>query len=109
MKIVKSSTYLKAKDLEEITADVTVESVDEEDLPQTGLSIVVKFAEFENKLPLNATNRNALIDLLGDETDAWKGRVVVLVKVPTKNPQTGASVEGIRVMEKKVKKKKGEA
>jgi hypothetical protein len=52
---------------------------------------------FEGKdkgLPLNKTNINALVELLGDESDLWGGRRVLLYT--TKVDYQGKKVLGIR-------------
>ena len=91
------TALLKAVDLPKYANKATIEDVHYVQLSVTGNSLMVKFKEFEKELPLNKTNVNALVKLLGDVTEDWIGKVVMLLKVPTKNPQSGAQVEGVRI------------
>jgi len=95
----ESAFILKPSDLPEDIVEVTVEKVYYRELPITGSSLMCKFKEYEKELPLNKTNKKALVSILeSDETDDWLGRKVKLVITPNiRNPRTGQMVESIRV------------
>lgn len=48
---------------------------------------------------VNKTNAKALGELLGDNTDKWKGRELTLYKVYVNNPQTKKMVPSLSVID----------
>lgn len=92
------SMFLKASDL---TDDITAVEVQRYGLVDTPISDdpqdVIFLIGYERPLNLNKTNMASLIDILGDETDAWIGKKIRLVKSMANNPQTGSQVETIRI------------
>ena len=101
-KIEKSeyeSTLLKSKDLEDDVVTTSITGYELIDLPQTGPTHSIKLKGYEKPMALNKTNLKAIIDLYGDETEAWTGKVIKLVKSMANNPQTGQDQEVIRIRE----------
>jgi hypothetical protein len=99
--------FLKASDLEdnEVEAEITSDVRE----TKTGkLVFNIKIGDKEYTFGyLNATNRNRLIDLLGEETSNWVGKKITLIKVMATNPKTKQEVETIRVKPKEKEKKGG--
>lgn len=92
------SSHLKAEELgpgKRIVVtidDVRMEKIGDEQKP------VLYFVGKEKGLPLNKTNTNAIIDILGtDESDHWAGKKIVLYT--TKVDYQGKRVLAIRVDE----------
>ena len=56
---------------------------------------IVYFSERDKGLVLNVTNKNTLVELLGVETDRWKGQRITLF--PTQVDFRGDQVEAIRI------------
>ena len=50
----------------------------------------------KTSLPLNRTNINKLVELLGDDYATWAGAAVVLERVLTRNPD-GGQAWGLRI------------
>lgn len=74
----ETSKYLSAKTAGEYNGKtLTIYNVKPE-LVREVRKLVCEFENVEKTLPLNKTNRNALADAYGDDTDAWLGKVVVL-------------------------------
>lgn len=76
------SKYLKQADLKGEEVIVTVERLGQgnvamDDKPEE-IKWMVKFKEFSKPMVLNSTNIRTLERLLGDETDDWVGKEVVL-------------------------------
>lgn len=46
---------------------------------------------------VNKTNTKILIELLGDNTDKWEGKTIVLNMVNVQNPSTGKMVRSMQV------------
>ena len=87
--------FLKAADLQGKRVQVTIESVDLEDIGGE-TKPVVHFMGKERGLVLNKTNSNAIWAIAGtDETDDWKGTVITLY--PSKTDFQGKRVDCLRV------------
>lgn len=76
------SKYLKQADLKGEEVIVTVQKLGQgnvamDDKPEE-IKWMVKFAEFQKAMVLNSTNIRTLERLLGEETDDWIGKEVVL-------------------------------
>lgn len=75
------SKYMKAADLDEDTV-VTVAKVGQINLAREGaapdMKWAIRFKEFDKPMVLNKTNIKRLEKALGDETDNWPGKQVVL-------------------------------
>jgi hypothetical protein len=75
------SKYMKAADLDEDTV-VTVTKVGQINLAREGatpdMKWAIRFKEFDKPMVLNKTNIKRLEKALGDETDLWSGKQVVL-------------------------------
>ena len=98
------SKWLAAADLEDQDKTLTISDVTQEIVGQGEESEskwVLYFNEVEKGLVLNKTNATSLAAALGDETDYWLGRKVVLY--PTEVQFNSKMVEAIRVKEKATK------
>lgn len=84
---VKNNTIAIIEDCTEIT------------LAQTGKTRMLKFKEYEKALPLNKTNKAALVKLFGDDTDDWIDKEVKLIIVMANNPK-GGEAASIRIKNK---------
>ena len=74
--------WLKGDDLEEgERLLVTINNVYEHTFPSGDVGPVIEFMETEKKLALNKTRVRKLVELLGDDTDAWLGRQVSLYPI----------------------------
>ena len=90
------SKYIKAADLEGREWSVTVKSSEMETMEQTGEEKpVLYFVESHRGLVLNATNAITIATKLGDDTDEWHGKTVVLFSATTNF--AGRTVPCIRV------------
>lgn len=94
----KSRPTLKAEDLQGGTATVvTIGSVEEIELDEQP-KLVLGFDEWpEHSYFPNVTSIGNLIEILGDETDDWKGKRVALIVVNTNNPNTKKTVKALWV------------
>ena len=98
------SKWLAAADLDDQDRTLTIRDVAQETVGQgdeADLKWVVYFKEMTKGLVLNKTNATSISVCLGDDTDEWLGRQVVLY--PTQVQFSGKMVEAIRVQEKKTK------
>ena len=76
-----SGTYLKAIDLHGKKVRVNIKTVRREEVGQgedRAYKPVVYFEGKEKGLVLNKTNATTIADTLGDDTDDWPGRQIVL-------------------------------
>lgn len=91
------SNYLKAADLDEAGAVVTMTGVRMEEVGQDKEEKpVVYFEEFDQGLVLNKTNATTIAQVLGsNETDDWAGKRIAIF--PTTVDFGGKAVEAIRV------------
>lgn len=67
-----------------------------------GSPMILDLAEpvFEKEaMPLNKTNVRQCIDLLGDDYDKWKNKVLLVRKTMTNNPKTRKATWGMFVEE----------
>ena len=87
--------WLKAADLQGREVRVVIESVALEEMPDGEEKPVVRFIGKSAGLALNRTNSNTLAEVLGDETDGWRGAAVVLV--PETTDLRGRRVQCIRL------------
>jgi len=88
------SNYLKAKDLENKEVQVVIESVTMEDIGD-GDKPVLRFVKSKKGLVCNKTNALTISDSLGEETDDWVGKDLILY--PAKTMYEGKMVPCIRV------------
>lgn len=89
-----ASSYLKAADtggreLDATIADCRLEDLGDETKP------VLHFVGKDRGLVLNKTNATTLVDAYGDETDAWRGRRVVIYS--SKTQFQGRMVDALRI------------
>lgn len=95
------SKWLAAADLNEQDITLTIQDVQSEIVGQgdeAESKWVVYFREVSKGLVLNKTNAGSISGALGDDTDDWIGRQIVLY--PTEVAFGGKMVEAIRVKEK---------
>ncbi len=91
------SQYLRASDLEGRQVNVTIDTVNMQEVGQGSEAKqlpVVYFVGKDSGLVLNKTNANVLVAAFGDESDAWSGRKITLFSTPV--PYQGKMVDGIR-------------
>ena len=72
------SKYLKAADLNDQEAKVTMSHVDMEDVGDADKKPVLYFNGKTKGLVLNKTNGRAISKTYGDETEEWKGKDLIL-------------------------------
>ena len=89
------SKYLKAADLNDQEAKVTMSHVDMEDVGDADKKPVLYFNGKTKGLVLNKTNGRAISKTYGDETEEWKGKDLILY--PAMVDFRGDMVEAIRV------------
>lgn len=98
------SKWLAAADLNDQDVTLTISDVSQETVGQgddAELKWCVYFSEVKKGLVLNKTNAGSLSSSLGDDTDDWIGKKVVLY--PTEVQFNSKMVEAIRVKEKATK------
>lgn len=80
MKISTSfpSKYLRAADIEDRSVQVIMSHVDMETVGDTDTKPVLYFSKHEKGLILNKVNSKAIANVYGDETDAWRGKPIIL-------------------------------
>ena len=89
--------YLKGPDIE-VGEVVTITHVKDERVGKDQeLKPVLYVEEYKRGIILNKTNAKALVRILGDDETLWPGKKVVLITVPTRNPQTGEDCDAIRM------------
>jgi len=94
------SKWLKAADLEGQQRLVTIESVRLEAVEEgKPAKPVIALRGLTQGLVLNKTNANTLAGFLGDDTDTWSGKKIVLF--PTQAEFQGKVVDCIRVRQPK--------
>ena len=86
--------YLKAADLGGRAVQARINIVTAEDFDE-GQKLVLHFAGKEQGMVLNKTNTSVVMDLYGDETDDWVGKVVEVF--PTKVDYGGKLVDALRL------------
>ncbi len=88
--------FLKADDLGGSQKKVRIKGISEEPVgPTKETKLIVWFTNDRRGLVLNQTNNRTLREALGDETDGWAGKIVVLFTVST--DVRGKMQPGIRV------------
>lgn len=89
------SKYLKCSDLEGQSVELTIKSIELEEVEETETRPIVYFSDATKGLCLNKTNAAMIADTLGDETTAWVGHKISLF--PDKTQFKGKIVDCIRV------------
>ena len=103
VKIDKSKyagNFLKASDLDEDSVLVKIKNfgvVEYEFNGEKQVRDCLYMEGYEQPLGLNKTNLKMLVELFGDETEAWKGKAIRMRKETANNPQTGQVVDTIRI------------
>lgn len=87
--------YLRASDLVKPQL-VTIERVDEEEMPDGEISVVVYFTEVPSGIVLNKGHKVFLVESFSDETDNWVGHAIVIYNDPNVEYQ-GRRTGGIRM------------
>lgn len=91
---VFTSRFVGAPDLHGRPVQVKIADCHMEDLEDESKPCLL-FVGAGKGLLLNRTNALVLVEAFGDETDAWRGRVVELY--PTKVPFRGKLVDAVRL------------
>ena len=74
--------FIKGDDLQEgEKVVVTIKSAEEATFPSGDTVPVLEFLELDQKLTLNKTRIKKLVEMLGDDTDAWIGQRIALYQV----------------------------
>lgn len=97
-----ASNFLKASDLGGKELILTIETAEIETFNDEGgkrKKVVLTFCDHDQKMILNMTNRDAVVELYGDDTDDWVGEKIILY--PTRVPYGGKKVDAIRVRDRK--------
>ena len=97
------SKYLRADDVgpdEEI--EVVISGVQEERMRDGQDKPVLHFDD-ERALVLNATNARAIASKLGDDTNAWRGHVVMVYRSVTDFPQPDTPCLRVRAPQSRTK------
>ena len=103
-----ASNYLKCEDLEDEDRVFTIDEAEiiefkDRESGDVQKKVKVTFRETDKALLLNATNRNTIVGLLGDDTDDWEGKKITLY--PSEVNFGGKMVPCIRVKSKLPKAK----
>jgi hypothetical protein len=85
----------KAEDLNGQAYDMVIARVEIIDF-EDGAKACVYFRGDERGLVLNITNKNALVEMFGTDTDGWVNQTVTMYSVPT--TYQGRPTTGIRLM-----------
>ncbi len=76
------SKYLKGGELDKRKPmRVTIQDVNQQEFPEQGQKLVLKFLETDQELILNKTQTRDLIEMFGAQTGAWRGKRVNLMQV----------------------------
>lgn len=74
--------WLKGSDLDEgERLTVTIEKAYEHAFPSGDESVVLEFLELDQKLALNKTRLNKLVELLGDDAEEWIGKQIAIYPI----------------------------
>lgn len=90
-----NSTYVKADDVKAGPQKFVIETVEATETPDGKPALQLVF-QGGKKLTLNKTNARILAGMIGDDTDTWLGKKVVVTFDPTVM-FSGKMVGGIRV------------
>lgn len=88
------SKFLKAADLEGQEAELTIKTVTIEEVDEEESRPVIYFTDASKGLVLNRTNAAVIADALGEETNNWGGRKLIVY--PDKTPFKGKVVDCLR-------------
>ena len=88
------SKFLKAADLQDQNVNVIISHVDMDDVGDTDKKPVVFFQGKAKGVVLNKTNSKVIAMAYGDDTDAWRGKPLILF--PAMVEFKGDMVEAIR-------------
>lgn len=96
-----SGKYLSARDMvgQRVLATLETCHIEEFENKHTGgtdARPVVYFSDLDQGMVLNKTNLKVLAREFGDETDAWRGKRVLVTTHKVKTP-AGAEVDGLRI------------
>lgn len=81
------SKYLKGSDLDKRKPmRATIQDVEQEEFPEQGTKLVLKFLELDQGVVLNKTQTRDLIAMFGAQTGTWRGQRVNLMQVPSSYP-----------------------
>jgi hypothetical protein len=76
------SKFLKGAELDKRKPTrATIQDVDQQEFPEQGTKLVLKFLEIDQELILNKTQVNAMIELFGPQTGTWRGQRLNLLQV----------------------------
>jgi hypothetical protein len=89
------SQFVKSEEVKAGPQSFTVDSVEAAETPDKKPALQLVFTGGK-KLTLNKTNARVMAGLLGDDTDAWKGKKVVVSFDPTVM-YAGKMIGGIRI------------
>ncbi len=91
------SKYLNATDVGNGTFKLTIVSVVMEKMENDGaMKPVMTFHNTKKSLPINATNWDNMMSVYGDESDAWRGKLVEIYTEATRMPN-GTPTRGVRI------------
>lgn len=76
------SSYFNADDFETKGTVLTIDRVAQAEVGKEE-RLVIHFTDHEKALPLNKTNALTLADKLGDDTDDWEGRQILVFRDTT--------------------------
>lgn len=97
-----SSNWLKSADLNGKETVVTINSIEIESFKEEDgtkkKKVILAFDELDQKLIVNTTNRDVLVELYGDDTDDWVGQKISLYV--TKTTFAGKRVDGLRIRDR---------
>ena len=101
--------YLKGPDIEAGEVVTITHVTDERVGEDQELKPVLYIEEYDRGIILNKTNARTLARILGDDETLWPGKKIVVITVPTRNPQTGEDCDAIRMQAVPAAKKKAAA
>jgi hypothetical protein len=85
--LVSDSPYSKAKDLQPINEDCTIEETGTDEYPGDKKPFIfVKFSDIERPVRLNLKNSRGLAHAFGNDLDKWRGKTVTVMTIPSQTP-----------------------
>src|SRR4051812_45896812 len=103
-----SSPFMKGDDLEEGERTVvTIKTAEEVKFPSGDTVPILSFLEVEQKLTLNKTRVKKLVEFLGNDTDEWISKKIVLYRIDVQ--YNGKTIPGVAVAQPPRKPKPGAA